>query len=113
VLFAIGNACDSVHFGARDDESLALLGNKIVRRELDKHAIPYKTYKLWRAKNPLIFVTIVTDRNELVGFFDIFPLYREEGEKLIDGSLDEHSLTIDGIVPICEARGRNTSISPR
>jgi hypothetical protein len=102
VLVAVASARESVRFGATDDESLALLGNKIVRRQLDKNAITYETYKLWRTKNPLIFVPVVTDKDELVGFFDIFPLHREFGERLINGSLDEHSLTVDGIVPFGE-----------
>jgi hypothetical protein len=102
VLVTIGGACDSVRFGAGDDEYLALVCNRIVRNQLDKRAITYETYKAWRAKNPLIFAPVVTDRNELVGFFDVFPLYPDFGEQFISGTLDEHSLLIDGIVPLAE-----------
>src|ERR1039458_8989914 len=77
VLFAIGQALEKVRFGARDDESHALAANKIVRRCLDKRAITYNDYKLWRKLNPLIFTTVVDENNELIGFFDIFPLKTE------------------------------------
>ena len=97
-MLAIGSACERVRFGATNDEFLALLANKIVRRQLDKHAISYDNYKLWRTKNPLIFVPVVTDTKELIGVFDFFPLRREHDEKLIEGTLDEHSLNIDAIV---------------
>lgn len=74
LLFAIESALEVVRFGSRDDESLAFSANKIVRRELDKHAITYATYRGWRQRNPLIFTTVVDDTNQLIGFFDIFPI---------------------------------------
>jgi hypothetical protein len=66
---------------------------------LDKRCIKYKDYKKWRHKNPFVFTAIVDDRDELVGFFDVFPLTDEAARGLIDGTLDEHSLTVDAILP--------------
>ena len=83
-FFAIGHALEMVR-GPKNDESLALAANRIVRRCLDKHAITYKEYKLWRNLNPLVFTTIVDDENQLIGFFDIFPLKADAGEGVIAG----------------------------
>lgn len=99
LLFAIESALDVVRFGSRDDESIALLANKIVRRELDKHAITYVDYKRWRRRNPLIFTSVVDEANRLIGFFDIFPLTTTAANDIISGRISEHSLTIDHIVP--------------
>ncbi len=102
VLFEIGQALDSVRFGARDDESHALAANKIVRACLDKAAITYNDYKAWRKLNPLIFTTVVDEKNQLIGFFDIFPLKSEAGEGIINGTLTERSLTVDHLVPVSD-----------
>ncbi len=99
VTLALQRALDTVKYAARDDESIALLANKIVRRGLDKRCIRYKDYRKWRQKNPAIF-TAVTDRdNALLGFFDIFPLTDEAAGGLLKGQLHEHDLTADSIVP--------------
>jgi hypothetical protein len=99
LLFAIENALDIVRFGSRDDESLATVANKIVRRELDKHAITYAGYKEWRKHNPLVFTSVVDDDNQLIGFFDIFPLTAAAGADIISGKITERSLTVEHIVP--------------
>lgn len=98
-LIAIENALKIVRFGSRDDESLAFLANNIVRRKLDKRAITYSDYKLWREHNRLLFTTIVDDTNQLIGFFDIFPLTIDAGRSILEARISEHSLTIDHIVP--------------
>lgn len=99
LLFAIQGALEVVRFGSRDDESLASSANKIVRRELDKHAITYSDYKKWRTHNPLVFTSVVDDGNQLIGFFDIFPLTAAAGANIILGRITERSLTVDDIVP--------------
>src|ERR1700761_9111388 len=99
LLFAIENALDIVRFGSRDDESLASVANKIVRRELDKRAITYAGYKEWRKHNPLVFTSVVDDDNQLIGFFDIFPLTAAAGADIISGKITERSLTVEHIVP--------------
>jgi hypothetical protein len=103
-LFAISLALDKVRVGSVDDESLALAANDIVRAYLDREAITYDDYKLWRKLNPLIFTSIVDENNELIGFFDIFPLKSGAGEDIIAGRLTERSLTADHIVPLAENR---------
>jgi hypothetical protein len=75
LLFAIESALEVVHFGSRNDESLASAANKIVRRELDKHAIAYAGYKQWRRHNPLVFTSVVDDNNQLIGFFRYLSAY--------------------------------------
>jgi hypothetical protein len=100
LLFAIESALDIVRFGSRDDESIASTANKIVRRELDKHAITYADYKEWRRRNPLVFTSVVDDDNQLIGFFDIFPLTTPAGEDVISGKITERSLTVNHIVPV-------------
>ncbi len=91
-------AMDRVRFAARDDESIAVQANRIVRRGLDKRCIRYRDYREWRRKNPMVFTAIIDSENQLLGFFDVFPLTDEAARGLIDGNLDEHELTIDGIV---------------
>jgi hypothetical protein len=103
LLFAIAHALDSVRQGSVDDESLAFSANKIVRRCLDKRAIRYKDYKIWRKLNPLVFTTVVDKENQLIGFFDIFPLKPGAGDEMIAGRLTEHSLKIDHILALADA----------
>jgi hypothetical protein len=100
VVLAISDALDSAREGARDDEAIAFLANKVVRKSLDKRAIRYEQYKNWRRKNPLIFTSIVDDTDQLIGFFDIFPLTPEAGRSTIGGALTERSFTIDHILPL-------------
>jgi hypothetical protein len=104
LLFAIAQALADVRQGSIDDEALALHANRMVRRRLDKHAITYKDYRVWRKRNPLIFTTILTQSNELVGFFDIFPLTTEAGEGIISGRLTERSLTPEHVVPLADSK---------
>jgi hypothetical protein len=107
LVFAIGQALQRVREGSTDDESHALAANKIVRRCLDKHAITYQEYKHWRKLNPLIFTTIVDESNQLIGFFDIFPLKNSAGEAIIAGRLTERSLSTDHLVASAEAMAPN------
>jgi hypothetical protein len=100
VLVAIEAALARTLEGAPHDEALARYANKIVRKELDKRAISYEDYRAWRKRNPLIFTSVVDDGGNLIGFFDIFPLTQEAGERIICGSLSERSLTLDHIVPL-------------
>jgi len=67
---------------------------------LDKHAITYSEYKRWREINPLVFTSIVDDRNHLIGFFDIFPLVSEAGSAIISGKITERTLEARHIVPV-------------
>jgi hypothetical protein len=99
LLVAIENALDRVREGSTYDEAIASEANKIVRKSLDKRAIKYSDYKLWRKRNCLIFTTVVDDENNLIGFFDIFPLTAEAGKKLVDGTLTERSLDANDILP--------------
>jgi hypothetical protein len=89
----------SVKFAARNDESIALEANKIVRRGLDKGCIQYKKYKEWRKKNPMIFTAVTDSDEQLIGFFDVFPLTDQAAGDLFSGKLHEHNLTIDSILP--------------
>lgn len=105
LLFAIGHALEKVREGPKNDESLALTANRLVRRHLDKGAITYKEYRLWRYLNPLVFTTIVDDENQLIGFFDIFPLKADAGEAIIAGTLTERSLRPEHIIRYADAAG--------
>src|SRR5437868_3011274 len=109
LLVAIGNALDSVCEGARDDEEHALYCNKLVRNLLDKRAITYEEYRLWRKKNSSVFTTVVDRENNLIGFFDVFPLTSEAGKSIIEGRLSERSLSLDHILPE-QANGSATHI---
>jgi hypothetical protein len=100
VVLAISDGLDLVKEGPRDEEAIAFLANKIVRRSLDKGAIKYGEYKTWRQNNSLIFTSVIDDKNELIGFFHIFPLTPEAGAATVAGKLTERSFTIDHIVPI-------------
>jgi hypothetical protein len=102
VFLTIKRALQTVRFAPPGDESIAHQANNIVRHNLDKHCIKYKDYKQWRLKNPSIFTAIVDDRQELVGFFDVFPLTNEAARSLIDGTMDERGLTMEAILPESE-----------
>jgi hypothetical protein len=52
--------------------------------------------------NPLIFTTIVDESNQLIGFFDIFPLKTSAGQAIIEGRLTERTLTVDHLIPFEE-----------
>jgi hypothetical protein len=99
VTLTLRRAFEAVKYAARDDESIASQANKIIRRGLDKRCIRYKDYKRWRHKNPAVFTAIIDDCNQLLGFFDIFPLTEEAATGLLNGWLHEHDLTIDSILP--------------
>jgi hypothetical protein len=99
VSLTVRRALEAVKYASRDDESIALQANKIVRRGLDKRCIQYKDYKRWRQKNPAVFTAITDDCNQLLGFFDIFPLTEEAATGLLNGRLHERDLTSDSIVP--------------
>jgi hypothetical protein len=100
LLIAIGHALENVSEGSRDDESHALYCNKLVRKCLDKSAIPYEDYRAWRKVNRSIFTTIVDKDNTLIGFFDIFPITPDAGEGIIAGSLTERSLDLSHLLPL-------------
>jgi len=102
---AIERALDRVREGSANDESMALAANKIVRKALDKRAIGYSEYKIWRKRNRFIFTTVVDEANQLIGFFDIFPLTTEAGEAIVSGALTERSLKADHILPEAATRG--------
>lgn len=99
LLLSISEGLDSVHRARVDEEDIAYQANKIVRECLDKRAIDYETYRTWRQKNPNIFTAIVDSSNQLIGFFDIFPLADDTAEEIIAGKRNEKSLTIDDILP--------------
>jgi hypothetical protein len=63
-------------------------------------AITYEGYKNWRKKNPSIFTTIVDKSNNLIGFFDIFPITHDAGEAIISGKLTERSLSEKHLLPL-------------
>jgi hypothetical protein len=99
---AVEQALENVREGSIDDEATALAANKIVRKCLDKRAIKYAEYKQWRKRNHLIFTPIVDQQNQLIGFFDIFPLTLSAGERIVAGTLTERSLEEDHILPLAE-----------
>jgi hypothetical protein len=93
ISLSLKRAMSSVKFAARNDESIALEANKIVRRGLDKGCIQYKKYKEWRKKNPMIFTAVTDSDGQLIGFFDVFPLTDQAAGDLVGGKLHEHNLT--------------------
>lgn len=52
--------------------------------------------------NPLIFTTVVDENNQLIGFFDIFPLKPEAGAGIISGGLTERSLKADHLLSLAD-----------
>ena len=99
VSLSLKRAMSSVKFAARNDESIALEANKIVRRGLDKGCIHYKEYREWRKKNPMIFTAVTDADGQIIGFFDVFPLTDQAASDLVSGKVHEHDLTIDSILP--------------
>jgi hypothetical protein len=47
----------------------------------------------------MVFTAITYNENQLVGFFDVFPLTEEAAHHLISGKIDEHELSIKAILP--------------
>jgi hypothetical protein len=99
LTLTIRRSIDRIKFAARDDESIALEANKIVKHELDKRCISYEDYRKWRRLNPMVFTAITDSENQLVGFFDVFPLTEEAAHHLISGKHGEHELNIKAILP--------------
>ncbi|MGO8839489.1 MAG: hypothetical protein ACLP7I_12160 [Limisphaerales bacterium] len=99
ISLTIKGALGRVKFAARDDEAIALEANKIVRHGLDKHCISYEDYREWRRKNPMVFTAVTDSDNQLIGFFDVFPLTEEAAQGLIGGKIDERGLKIEAILP--------------
>jgi len=105
LALTLHRAADSVRFAARDDEAIAREANDIVRRGLDKRCIAYEDYKRWRQKNPTIFTAVTGSDNQLIGFFDVFPLTDESARGLLDGEVHERSLGLSSILP-CSGNDR-------
>jgi HAMP domain-containing protein len=99
ISLSIKQAMADAKYAAREDESIALQANKIVRRGLDKRCIKYKDYKEWRRKNSMIFTAVTDEDNQLIGFFDVFPLTDKAATGLVEGKIHEHELNIESILP--------------
>jgi len=100
ISVAVKLALSRVRFADHDDEAIAFEANRVVRQGLDKHCIKYEDYKTWRKINPVIFTAITDDQDQLIGFFDIFPLTKKAGIGLMTGRLHEHDLTEESILPV-------------
>jgi hypothetical protein len=96
-IFDIIDTLNRVQYAPRDDERIAELANHIVRADLDKFCIGYRSYKEWRQKNPLIFSAVTYDE-EIIGFFDIFPLHEVAAERILAGRTKENRLRREDIV---------------
>jgi len=92
-IVTIVESLDIIRYANSYDEQIAERANNIVRKELDKWTFNYLTYKKWRQKNHLVFAAIVDINNELIGFFDIWPLTEYAAERILSGKLNEHDLT--------------------
>ena len=90
---------DGLHIEPNPSEHFADLGNQHVRDIFGRdRVISYAEYKTWRNKNPTIFTVVANNKNELVGFFDIFPLTEAAGVGLMRGDKSEQDLTIDDLL---------------
>jgi hypothetical protein len=99
LVFDVIDALDKVQYAARDDERIAELANHIVKTDLDKFCIGYKSYKRWRQKNPFVF-SAITYKRDLIGFFDIFPLNQAAATRILSGQVKENKLKIEDIVAV-------------
>lgn len=104
MLLNLAEALNRVSFADPNDEKIADLANKLVRRRLDKRCISYHAYKSIRQKNPLVFAAVVSEQNELIGFFDIFPLTDAAAMDLVDGRKWDADIAIDDIAPLSDLR---------
>jgi hypothetical protein len=95
---AVKRALEQARFAKRDDEAIAESANALVRRTLDKGCISYREYAAWRKKNPLIFTAVVDAGDELIGFFDVFPLTDEAAAALLSGKRKEREITAGDIL---------------
>jgi hypothetical protein len=89
---------------AHNGEEIAKKANRCARAHFGKTmGFPYEMYKLWRAKNPLIFTAFLAQDGSLIGFCDVFPLKSEAGERMIVGDMSEDELSIDDICDVEES----------
>jgi hypothetical protein len=100
---AVRRALEQARFAKRDDEAIAEKANALVRRTLDKGCISYREYAAWRAKNPLIFTAVVDAGDELIGFFDVFPLTDEAAAAILSGKRKEREIAANDILPAADS----------
>jgi hypothetical protein len=98
-LFDLMEALERVREADPNDEGIAELANQIIRSDLDKKAIKYTEYQQWRARNTGVFSAFVDEANNLIGFFDIFPLTDDATERILSGQLKENKLAVSDILP--------------
>lgn len=98
-LHATYETYDGLHIDPNPSEHFADIGNQHVREIFGRsRVISYPEYKKWRAKNPTVYTVVANGKNELVGFFDIFPLTDAAGAALMKGEKSEEDLTIDDLL---------------
>jgi len=74
------------------DLTLAYKANQMTSVFLGSEAIPFELYEQWRIKNPQILVCLIAPDNEVLGYFDVFPLKDIFLEDFIEGRLGEDEL---------------------
>lgn len=84
-------------------EHYARGANVLARSEFGRRTIRYKEYRKWRMKNSRLLTCMVGRDGELHGFFDVFPLTDEMGEKLLGGAKGEPDINYGDILATAAA----------
>lgn len=71
--------------------------NKLAREKFGKNSVSSKKVDDWKNKNDLI-LTCLTDKNKLVGYFDIIPLKTSFARNLLEGSVSENDISSEHIL---------------
>lgn len=71
----------------------------IAKTYYGKASASEKYLKTWYEKNPFILVTLADKNKQIVGYYDILPLYKSFAVKLIDGKVSEKDIRNVHILP--------------
>lgn len=83
------------------DENYYKAANKLAREKFGKNSVSTKTVNDWKNRNELI-LSCLTDKNKMVGYFDILPLRKDFAEGLIKGKYDEKDIKAEHILSVHE-----------
>jgi hypothetical protein len=65
--------------------------NKLAKEKFGKNSVSTRTVDDWKKKNEFI-LTCLTDKNKMVGYFDILPLKTDFAIRLINGEVGEKEI---------------------
>src|ERR1700758_315875 len=77
--------------------------NKLAKEKFGKNSVSTRTVNEWKNKNEFI-LTCLTDKNKMVGYFDILPLKKDFAEGLINGDYGEKDIGAEYMLAVHEMK---------